>query len=636
MNPQIWFQNRRQNTRRRAKPLSPFELPLPLPDGSSAHATEEPDIQTSSFTSHLGQSSESAPSQTDKAGPPTRSDLLFEHKVKEIEARTKDARSRLLSRFPECARLPRYMLLGPNNREWLSLKTSTSDIPARRNPELDASMNQAQQAPRTDKTSDQTPKIPPLSLTADTSRKPSQRSSAGIRSGMPTTEAQGSSGSLRTNPSDQLRNLFTDPSVVAALRHVASFTGRRRSKPHKASRQTQPETKESTPVVEKEESAKINESSRTSSSARIPVSLEGRAGRAQAVGKADEVEPRPEPVLPTGNPQRPRGLQRSQSAVSFGQLGATSHYDPIASQSRRPGNSRSKASDRWELFCDSDETDPQSADSAESMKKPAEADIARLRDESDAFFVANLEKLMAQRELKDASAAVEDATHPQPAGSAAAVKKPAGVTIARSREESDALFIVNLNKHMAQRAKDASAARKAAKRATSGSDGDPKPKRPNLVRATSSLPRLQTRYGEYKARPEKRNDLPVKPSKLAELVVSPGDSDKENWIPHDEPVQQQRMPVPQGQAGRQIKRPVLQDHGSVSNGKSMSGRLLSTKNKAAVASKDTASTKCTEKDGNLKGLDVVPGIPTVPNMLREEDDMSCVHTLLSLSQGTWR
>ncbi|KAI9786715.1 MAG: hypothetical protein M1816_007856 [Peltula sp. TS41687] len=39
---QIWFQNRRQNTRRRAKPLSPHELLNPKIDPVSSHDTDEP------------------------------------------------------------------------------------------------------------------------------------------------------------------------------------------------------------------------------------------------------------------------------------------------------------------------------------------------------------------------------------------------------------------------------------------------------------------------------------------------------------------------------------------------------------------------------------------------------------------
>jgi hypothetical protein len=143
------------------------------------------------------------------------------------------------------------------------------------------------------------------------------------------------------------------------------------------------------------------------------------------------------------------------------------------------------------------------------------------------------------------------------------------------------------------------------------SDMNPKGKKPKLGRAASSLARLQyTGKG---------------------VTHSPsGDSDKENWLPHEESGNSQRR-AHGGQASQKRRR-VLQEPSS--NSLRSSGV---NQQKSSHKSSTTEKSGILEDQENEKSPD-----PEVEKFMRGEvspskkGDLDCIQGLLSLSQGTWR
>lgn len=208
-------------------------------------------------------------------------------------------------------------------------------------------------------------------------------------------------------------------------------------------------------------------------------------------GKAELISSEPSPLRaqaprPSSSgsaiPQkRMRGLQRSQSALSFGPLTGISAAIPLVPRLAR-GRSRDARS--WQFACD-----------------------AEARDE-----------LTTQAENESSGSAV------------------AAISLLRSTSKS--ALKPNSNKRNAPSTKH---------------DVSAHGKKPKLGRAQSSLARLQSIGKESRPQSSKGKDG---------LVHSPsGDSDKENWVPHEDGGNARRRPLPSGRSDTQpFAKAVLRDN----------------------------------------------------------------------------
>jgi hypothetical protein len=160
-------------------------------------------------------------------------------------------------------------------------------------------------------------------------------------------------------------------------------------------------------------------------------------------------------------------------------------------------------------------------------------------------------------------------------------------------------------------------------------DGSSVGKKLKLGRSTSSLARLQNTSNILKpVQPEK--DMNVKDG----LIRSPsGDSDKENWVPHENGANFRRRPLPSGKTTKQTApRAVLGDNLDV----------------PTHAVNFGGPDKRRRKNKNV-AIDILEDQENVPNPGRDVEkfmrgeispskkgDLDCVQGLLSLSQGNWR
>jgi hypothetical protein len=150
-------------------------------------------------------------------------------------------------------------------------------------------------------------------------------------------------------------------------------------------------------------------------------------------------------------------------------------------------------------------------------------------------------------------------------------------------------------------------------------------KKPKLGRALSSVARLQNPVNNS----SKPNEEPSTQSKDG-LVRSPsGDSDKENWVPHEGGGNSRRRPLPSSRSGYQTNsRTVLGDNHIVLS----HAALGSSRGRKRKAANDPLRIFEDEED--------VP--EEVEKFMRGEispskkGDLDCVQGLLSLSQGNWR
>lgn len=323
---------------------------------------------------------------------------------------------------------------------------------------------------------------------------------------------------------------------------------------------------------------------RTSPKVRLRLSLDGKA---QVVTGDDDYLLWPEPLRPTDNSPSVRGLQRSQSAVFPSQkttLNDESHSS--VPWPRRPGPNRPQAQRSWELYCDNDPKDG-------------------------------------------------------PAGKGQAHQTgSAANTIAQLRAHDPALLRPNAHKRNAQ-----SLRNEPAKRAKTGSDASSKPRKRGLVRARSSLPRLQTPpvgTPEPSKKPKTTTTTTSK-SRLGLLCSPSGDSDKENWVPEDDEasVPGRRLPEPHGRSGGRHgeQAVVLPEQGSAGpprGGNDASG--LSEGKETDAATTDGTTTDIRQIPENFDAAISSSGhvdLVDIATLSRDDDDLTCVRNLLSLSQGNW-
>jgi hypothetical protein len=151
-------------------------------------------------------------------------------------------------------------------------------------------------------------------------------------------------------------------------------------------------------------------------------------------------------------------------------------------------------------------------------------------------------------------------------------------------------------------------------------------KKPKIGRAMSSLARLQgTGKETLRLQSSKGKDC---------LMQSPsGDSDKENWIPHEGGGNVRRRPLPSGRTDRQHQlKPVLGDNFDAStNSMNLGGR----RNKRRKAVNAQSNVFEDEENGDEVGEEVEDFMRGEMSPSKK-GDLDCVQGLLSLSQGNWR
>ena len=157
-------------------------------------------------------------------------------------------------------------------------------------------------------------------------------------------------------------------------------------------------------------------------------------------------------------------------------------------------------------------------------------------------------------------------------------------------------------------------------------------KKAKLNRAMSSIGRLE-HSGKENEGAEKPHSGKVKVS----MLVSPTDSDKENWSPDEDGnpnADGARRPLPSGPKSQNCRRP---------------GRVLQDQKGPAMLGNSRANTAPSRPRGIKEGVDIFEDAETratrdaeVEKFMRGEvspskkGDMDCVAGLLSLSQGAWR
>lgn len=145
-------------------------------------------------------------------------------------------------------------------------------------------------------------------------------------------------------------------------------------------------------------------------------------------------------------------------------------------------------------------------------------------------------------------------------------------------------------------------------------------KKAKLTRTSSTFARLESNDQDA----EKRDAGKVKVS----MLVSPTDSDKENWSPDED--HHRRRPLPASavktQNPRRLGR-VLQDHRGPA--------MLSNRSQTAPSPLGSKSIEIYE-DGRRSREDDVEKFMRGDVSPSKKPDMDCVAGLLSLSQGAWR
>ncbi|RDL36782.1 uncharacterized protein BP5553_06134 [Venustampulla echinocandica] len=154
-------------------------------------------------------------------------------------------------------------------------------------------------------------------------------------------------------------------------------------------------------------------------------------------------------------------------------------------------------------------------------------------------------------------------------------------------------------------------------------------KKPKLERAMSSLARLQNPAKSSKPSQSTENN-----GKNRFLRSPSGDSDKENWIPHENGGNPRRRPLPSARAdNRTSSRAILGDNLSVlSHAVNFGGPSKHKQKKGKDAGPDLFED---QENGEDAGEDVEKFMRGEISPSKK-GDLDCVQGLLSLSQGNWR
>ncbi|KAI9717677.1 MAG: hypothetical protein M1812_004622 [Candelaria pacifica] len=277
----------------------------------------------------------------------------------------------------------------------------------------------------------------------------------------------------------------------------------------------------------------------------------------------DNSPPRRKPVAPTLVTQH-AGLQRSQSEVGLNAITKQSQSENFLPLIRRMPSGRSRDSRAWDFYCDRDARNALSVKAEQEQSGSAVGAIGLLRSRSNGALHANFNKRNLQTSRPDAAKRIKSM--------ATVVQKP------------------------------------------------------KLGRASSSIARLQTTDATVKKQVVKGKSKVAKSGQEG-VVLSNGDSDKENWEPGMQQVDLRKRRIPQTNGLR--RRRILKENSTIPSQSTSLGALMSREHKETDAV-SVDENKDPEEDPEVAEFMAGSGES------REEDDLECVENLLSLSQGTWK
>ncbi|KAK1599941.1 homeobox domain-containing protein [Colletotrichum navitas] len=172
-------------------------------------------------------------------------------------------------------------------------------------------------------------------------------------------------------------------------------------------------------------------------------------------------------------------------------------------------------------------------------------------------------------------------------------------------------------------------------------------KKPRLSRTSSSMARMQTPLGDGEKSITQLNDENISGDKVkVNKMISPGDSDKENWSPDANGNPRQTAPL------SDVRRPLPNIAGNKANAR-RTGRALQDYSMPAIFSGNRArpisamARRSSGKDLTIfedgRGSPAPKESEEVEKFMRggevspsKKGDMDCIAGLLSLSQGAWR
>ena len=283
-------------------------------------------------------------------------------------------------------------------------------------------------------------------------------------------------------------------------------------------------------------------------------------------GKAKVTTGSESPSPPKIRATRPiTGLQRSQSAVEPSRQPDGDILFPSFRSPKRLMTGRSRDARTWEFYCDNDARDALTEHAEREQSGSAAGAISLIRSQSNRALASNPNK-------RNTNAAKIDPSKPLKADEAKTQKR-------------------------------------------------------KLSRTISSVARLQTASSGRQAivpGPKK-----PKSSSQSELLVDPGDSDKENWEPGTQTrFHRRRRPAHSVHQARRMQA-VLKESLYIPSQSTSLDALLN--REGGVTRSDDQ-----ENDAHRRNEKEVTDLGGDGDVAREPDDLDCVQNLLSLRQGAWR
>lgn len=324
--------------------------------------------------------------------------------------------------------------------------------------------------------------------------------------------------------------------------------------------------------ISRDDNAKARRLQRTSSTARLSLSLDGKAQLVMDSGSSPSPPRKPVPAF---EPLRRRcSLQRSKSATSPSMQPAHNHVE-FAVLPRPTTHGRSRDARTWEFYCDSD--------------------------------ARNALTVQAEQEQK---------------GSAAGA-----ISLIRAESASSKVVAQFLHQRNSQQRKPNTAKAHASPKVRSH--------KPQLTRAISSLGRLQTADGNAAESKVTVDDTSAKGNSRTLVYQDPsGDSDKENWEPGTQSISNRRQQMNQSRSSVRNRRSILteNDHfpSHTTRHESLMNQNVRLSHRREIMSPRGGKQKVAPIEGKVAQATEELPLP------REEEDLDCVQNLLSLSQSAWR
>ena len=287
-------------------------------------------------------------------------------------------------------------------------------------------------------------------------------------------------------------------------------------------------------------------------------------------GKAKVITGSESPSPPKLRAPRPvTGLQRSQSAIEPSRKPSEEIPFPTFRSPKRLMTGRSRDARTWEFYCDNDVPDALTKQAEREQSGSAASAIGLIRSRSNTALASNSNKRNMNAPKLDSS----------------------------QRSKAD----------------------------------ETKSQKRKLDRTTSSVARLQT----IGSRKQAVQTAPKKPksSSQSDLLVDPGDSDKENWEPGTQTrIQRRRRPANSANPANHARKvqSVLKDSLHIPSQSTSLDAFLDRSNEISPSTDQENATGQKENE-ELTELSSGGG-----DLTREPDELDCVQNLLSLRQGAWQ